>query len=68
LEKQNQEPKTFFKTPDLVADIKKRILEWLGIVIKLGLIRAAKKISETKAGGGRKVVKFQTEMAAIWRK
>jgi hypothetical protein len=34
-------------------------------MITFGLIRAAKKISETKAEGRRKVVKFQTELAGI---
>lgn len=37
----NQEPKELYKTPDLVADIKRWRLEWLWHVIKMYQIRVA---------------------------
>jgi hypothetical protein len=50
----NQEIYNKFKSPNSVTEIKIHILEWLGHVLRVGSIRAAKKLPGGKTGEGRK--------------
>jgi hypothetical protein len=43
-----------FKSPDILAVIKVRRLEWLGHVVRMDGERTVKKLLECKPGGGRK--------------
>jgi hypothetical protein len=47
----NQELRELCKYLDIVADIKKETLEWIGCVIRINQGRTVKKIFESKTGG-----------------
>ncbi|KAJ4439417.1 hypothetical protein ANN_07541 [Periplaneta americana] len=51
----NTELKTQYKSPDIVAEIKARRLEWLGHVIRMNDQRIPKKILNTKPEGRRNI-------------
>jgi hypothetical protein len=49
----NQELQELHKDLDIVADIKKKGLEWIGHLISMDHVRVVKKIFESKLKGGR---------------
>ena len=74
----NQELRELYKYLDIVADIKKEILEWIGHVVRINQGRTVKKIFESKLEGSRRgtprlrwledVVKDLREMKLkVWR-
>jgi len=50
----NQELKELYKDLDIIADIKKEILEWIGHVVRLDHRKTVKKIFESKPKGSRR--------------
>jgi hypothetical protein len=50
----NQEPKELRKTPDLAADIKRRMLEWLVAYVRMDHTGMNKNILQNKPEGRRK--------------
>jgi hypothetical protein len=49
----NQELKELYKDLDIIADIKKEILEWIGHVVRMDHGKTVKKIFESKPEGSR---------------
>ena len=50
----NQELRELYKDLDIVADIKKKRLEWIGHVVRMDQGRTVKKIFESKPEGSRR--------------
>jgi len=50
----NQELRELYKYLDIVADIKKETLEWIGLVVRINQGRTVKKAFERKLEGSRR--------------
>lgn len=50
----NQELGEPYKELDILVDIKKKRLEWVGHVVRMDQVRKVKKIFESKQGGSRR--------------
>jgi hypothetical protein len=53
--RRNEELKELYKAPDLVADIERKQLEWLGHVTRIDQRKIVKKMFESTSEGRRKV-------------
>ena len=51
----NRELREMYKDLDVLADIKKRKLEWVGHVVRMDQVRKCKKIFESKQEGSRRM-------------
>ena len=51
----NQELRELYRDPDIVGDIKRKRLEWIGHVLRMERGRTARRILEEKPEGRRKV-------------
>jgi len=50
----NKEVRELYKDLDMVADIKRKRSEWIGLVVRMDQGRTGKKISESKTEGSRR--------------
>jgi hypothetical protein len=55
IRRRHEELRELYKAPDLVADINRKRLEWLGHVIRMDQRRVVKKIFDSEPEGRRKV-------------